>query len=582
MTSETRRPRVLICDPIAPIGIEMLQEHADVEVKTGLSEDELLATIGDYEAIVVRSATQVTGEVIKRGTRLKVIGRAGAGLDNIDVISANEHDIQVVNSPDSNTLAVAEHTMALLLALVRHLPRADGGLKQGLWEKKQLMGTGLAGKTLGIIGFGRIGHQVAIRALAFGMNVLVNQRRPTPELNLELGVDAVDLNDLLKKSDFVTLHVPSKPETENLIGPNQLALMKPTACLINTARGTVIDEDALLAALNEGRLNGAALDVFVEEPATNNALAQHLKVIATPHIAASTQDAQQAGAITVARQIIDLIRGAKIGNPLSLRIVPTESIKPHENVDPRRVERLAKRLAEDKALSNPPIVVESGGHYVVLDGATRTTALKALDYPHAIVQLISLDDELGLHTWFHGIRRADPADVIALLKTVPEVAVLESAPQSVLEDMLSYNGLCYIHTVEGKVWLITPATGVNNLDALNTLTQTYIENYHVERTLNRDIRSLRQEYSDLAAVVIFPEYTVNQVLQIAQAGRVLPAGITRFIIPGRVLRLNAELSILKSDMPLREKEAWLDQLVMEKLANNRVRYYEEPVYLLDE
>jgi D-3-phosphoglycerate dehydrogenase len=431
MTSEMQRPRVLICDAIASVGIEMLQEYAEVDIKTGLKPEELMAIVDGYEAIVVRSATKITGEIIKRGTRLKVIGRAGAGLDTIDVVTARERDIMVVNSPDSNTLAVAEHTMALLLALVRHLPQADVSLKQGRWEKKQLMGTGLAGKTLGIIGFGRIGREVAIRALAFGMTVLVNQRRPTPELNLEMGVTAVDLNDLLKKSDFVSLHVPSRPETEKLIGAEQLALMKPTAYLINTARGTVIDEEAMLAALNENRLNGAALDVFVEEPATHNALAQHPKVIATPHIAASTQDAQQAGAITVARQIIDIIRDSKSGNPLSLRVVPTESIKPHENVDLRRVERLAKRLTEDGSLANPPIVIESGGHYVVLDGATRTTAFKLLNYPHAIVQLTSLDDGLNLGTWFHAICGAEADQVITLLKSIPEVSLLESTSERV-------------------------------------------------------------------------------------------------------------------------------------------------------
>jgi phosphoglycerate dehydrogenase-like enzyme len=582
MTSEMQRPRVLICDAIASVGIEMLQEYAEVDIKTGLKPEELMAIVDGYEAIVVRSATKITGEIIKRGTRLKVIGRAGAGLDTIDVVTARERDIMVVNSPDSNTLAVAEHTMALLLALVRHLPQADVGLKQGRWEKKQLMGTGLAGKTLGIIGFGRIGREVAIRALAFGMTVLVNQRRPTPELNLEMGVTAVDLNDLLKKSDFVSLHVPSRPETEKLIGAEQLALMKPTAYLINTARGTVIDEEAMLAALNENRLNGAALDVFVEEPATHNALAQHPKVIATPHIAASTQDAQQAGAITVARQIIDIIRDSKSGNPLSLRVVPTESIKPHENVDLRRVERLAKRLTEDGSLANPPIVIESGGHYVVLDGATRTTAFKLLNYPHAIVQLTSLDDGLNLGTWFHAICGAEADQVITLLKSIPEVSLLESTAERVVEDMLSYNGLCYIYTTQDEVWLVTPTPDTNNLDALNKLTQTYIENFHVERTLSKDVHSLRQEHADLAAVVIFQQYSVSQVLQIAQAGRVLPAGITRFIIPGRVLRLNADLSMLKADKPLREKEAWLDQLVLDKLASNRVRYYAEPVYLLDE
>lgn len=582
MTSNAQRPRVLICDAIAPVGIDMLQEHAEVEVKTGLSPAELSEIIGDYEAVVVRSATKITAEIIEHGQRLKVIGRAGAGLDNIDVVAAKERGIEVVNSPNSNTLAVAEHTLALLLALVRHLPRADVGLKQGLWEKKQLMGTGLAGKTLGIIGFGRIGRQVAIRAKAFGMKVLVNQRRPTPELNLEIGVDAVDLDDLLRASDFVTLHVPAKAETEGLIGAAQLAVMKPTACLINTARGTVIDEEALLAALDSGRLFGAALDVFAEEPATHNALAQHPKVIATPHIAASTEDAQEAGAVTVARQIIDIIRGEQVENPLGLRVVPAEQVQPHELVDARRVERLAARLDQDGMLINPPIVIENRGRYVVLDGATRTTALKLLNFPHIIVQLISADDQLGLHTWFHAIRKVDSAEVMALLRGIPEITLVESGLQCIYEDMLEHGGICFVQTAEEKVWLIKPLAGVNHLDALNTLTETYIDAYHVDRTLNNDIRALKKEHPDLAALVVFPEYTVKQVLQIAQAGRVLPAGITRFVIPGRVLRLRAELSVLKSDKSLSEKEAWLNQFVLDKLANNRVRYYEEPVYLLDE
>lgn len=582
MIAETQRPRVLICDPIAPVGVEMLQEHAEVDLKVGLSQAELLDIIGDYEAVVVRSATQLGAAVIERGQRLRVVGRAGAGLDNIDVAAAQARGIDVVNSPDANTLAVAEHTMALLLALARHLPQADVGLKQGRWEKKQLLGTGLAGKTLGIIGFGRIGRQVAIRALAFGMNVLVNQRRPTPELNLKLGVDAVDLNDLLPQADFVSLHVPAKPETQGLIGPAQLALMKPTACLINTARGTVIDEAALLAALDNGQLAGAALDVFIEEPATHNALARHPKVIATPHIAASTQDAQQAGAITVARQIIDILRGEQFENPLPVRVVPADKVIPHELVDHRRVERLATRLQNDGILANPPIVMESSGYYVVLDGATRVTALKQLNYPHIIVQVITSQDQLGLRTWFHVIRQTDPAKLTNLLESIPEINLVESAAAKIQEDMVEHEGLCYAHTVAGQLLLLKAAAGVHKLEALNKVSEAYIENFIVSRTLNSDLRALQREFLDMTAVVIFPEYTIQQVLQIAQAGRVLPAGITRFVIPGRVLRLNADLAMLRSDRPLLEKERWLNRLILEKLTKNQVRYYEEPVYLLDE
>ncbi|MCK6630456.1 MAG: hypothetical protein L6R45_35455 [Anaerolineae bacterium] len=582
MKSESRRPRVLICDSIAEVGIEMLREHADVEVKTGLKLDELLAVIGDYEAVVTRSATKITAEVIEHGLRLKVIGRAGAGLDNIDVVAAQNREIKVVNCPDANTLAVAEHTMALLLALARGLPRADLSLKKGQWEKSKFMGTGLAGKTLGIIGFGRIGREVAARAQAFGMKVIVNQRRPTPELNLEAGVESMDLLELLKKADFVTLHVPSKAETKNLIGAEQLAVMKPTAYLINTARGTVVDEAALLAALNEDRLAGAALDVFAEEPAINNALAQHERVIATPHIAASTEDAQRAASITVAEKIIALIREVRSESLLGLQVVPLDKVFPHEQVDQRRVEKLVRRFEVEGRLSNPPVVAQAGDRYVVLDGATRAAALKALDYPHIVVQIAAAKEQLGLRTWLHAIRQAKPADLIKLLKTLPTISLVETSKDKVLDEMVEFGGLCHLQTIEGKLFLIQQKQGANRLDALNQLTEAYIKAFPVTRTLNGDVLSLHHEYPDLTALVVFPEFTVDQVLQIAQMGHVLPAGITRFIIPGRVLRLNAELRHLKSDQSLSEKNEWLHQLLLDKLDKNKIRYYQEPVYLLDE
>lgn len=308
--SDTPRPRVLICDPIADAGIVMLQEWATVDTRPGLSAAELSQIIGDYDGIIVRSATKVRQSVLEKATRLKVIGRAGSGLDNIDTAVASARGITVVNSPDANTLAVAEHTLALMLALARRLPRADWGLKAGRWEKKAFMGTGLAGKILGIVGFGRIGREVAVRARAFDMKILSNQRRFTPELGLAEGVTAVDLLDLLRAADFVTLHVPHTPETAGMIGAEQLALMKPTAFLINTARGGLIDEEALLDALENGRLAGAALDVFASEPAIDSKLAQHERVIATPHIAASTVDAQISAAVTVAEKIAEILRPA--------------------------------------------------------------------------------------------------------------------------------------------------------------------------------------------------------------------------------------------------------------------------------
>lgn len=585
MNPDKRRPRILICDAIHPAGVHLLQEVADVDIKTGLSAGELCTAVPAYDGLIVRSATQITAEVIKHGLNLKIIGRAGSGLDNIDVEAARAANVAVVNCPDANTLAVAEHTLALLLALARRLPQATGSMKAGKWEKSSLLGEGLAGKTLGIIGFGRIGRQVALRAFAFGMKILVNQRQSTPELQMEPAVTAVDLHDLLQQADFVTLHVPFKPETQNLIGAAELALMKPTAYLVNTARGGVVDEAALLAALADGRLAGAALDVFAQEPAPNPALVQHEKVIATPHIAASTASAQEAASVAVAEQIIEFFQQVEVETVLPLRVVPMDKVFAHENVDAKRVNRLAKRLDEEGRLGNPPIVTAVGdGRYMVLDGATRSAAMAQLSFPHAIVQVINSEDGLGLKTWYHTIRQIREEDLLELLTALPLIQLELIAPTEAAKAMFEYGGLCYLHTASDRAYLVQPAPGANRLDALNQLTETYIEAAHVDRTLNSNIISLKSELEGFTAVVIFPEYTVPQVIQTTlESGRLFPAGITRFIIPGRVLRLNADLSVLRSkEMSLREKNRWLHEQLLHRQAKGGIRRYEEPVVLLDE
>jgi phosphoglycerate dehydrogenase-like enzyme len=578
-----RRPRVLICDQISEVGIDLLREHAEVDIKLNMSKDELLAAIPGYDAAIVRNATQLTAEVIEHGLNLKVIARAGSGLDNIDVAIAQARHIRVVNSPDANTVAVAEHTMGLLLSLARRVPLANFSVKAGNWDKSHFMGTGLKGKTLGIIGFGRIGREVATRAEAFGMKILVNQKPLTPETLLE-DVELVDLLDLLKQSDFITIHVPLRPDTENMIGANELALMKSTAFLVNTARGGVVDEAALLDTLNRDGIAGVALDVFAKEPVINSELVQHERVIATPHIAASTVDAQDAAAWMIAQEIIEVFNEVEVETVLPLRVVPMELVVPHEHIDQKRVNRLASRLEQDGRLGNPPIVMETeDGRYMVLDGATRTAALKQLGYPHAVVQLTSTDQGLGLRTWYHLIRQIDVKLLFDLLSGLPNVMFEKADQDRVAEQMFEYGALCYIQFVDGAVYLVYAQQGVNRLDALNAFTAAYIEAAHVDRTLNDNLISLRNEYDDMAAVVIFPEYTVNQVVQVTLAsGRFFPAGITRFLIPGRILRLNADISELKSDKPLWQKNHWLHNLLLEKQNQGGIRYYAEPVYLLDE
>jgi phosphoglycerate dehydrogenase-like enzyme len=572
---------VLVCDPIAEEGLDLLRRHFDVDVAPGLPPSELAERVVDYEALVVRSATRVDREVIERGERLKVVARAGSGLDNIDVEAALAHGVDVINSPDATTVAVAELTIGLILALARRIVAADAALKQGRWEKGALIGTNLAGKTLGVVGFGRIGRAVATRARAFGMRIVTNQRRPTPELYLEAGVEPLDLYDLLAQSDFVTLHVPLRDDTKHLIGRRELRTMKPTAYLVNTSRGEVVDEEALLEALESGVIAGAALDVFSREPATDHPLARHPKVVATPHIGASTTDAQAAAAVDVARQLVELLASQTVRSVLPIRFVAADAVVAHEATDPRRVERLARRIETEGLLRNPPVVARLDERWVVLDGATRTAALASLRCPHLVVQDVEID-EVAVETWHHVVRDVDPERLRATLDDLAGVTVAEVDPSQAAEAVAQYGGICTITAPDRWCLVAYPRPGVSRFDALTEVVDAYLPEAVVSRVADTDLRRLRAWYPDLAALVEFPEFTVSQVLAAARSGRVLPAGVTRFLIPGRVLRLNVPLDWLREPTSLEEKNRRLHDLLAEKERLGEIRYYREPVYLLDE
>lgn len=576
------RPRVLVADPIAEAGIEVMAEKLDVEVRTGLSEDVLIEVIPDFEAIVVRSATRVTAGVIAAAGRLKVIARAGAGLDTIDVAAATEHGIKVVNSPDANTVAVAELTLGLMLSLARNIPKADAAMKGGRWEKSKLMGTGLSGKTLGIIGFGRIGQEVAARAKAFGMNVITNQRRPTPEMYRAAGVEPVDLMDLLARSDYVSLHLPARDDTVGLIGADELGRMKSSAYLINTSRGTVVDADALLAALDSGEIAGAGLDVFAREPAVDDPLAAHPRVIATPHIGASTEDAQTSAAIDVAHKILEELAPSGALPVLPLRFVAIEQVVPHETVDLKRSGRLGDRIAEEGVVRNPPLVARVDDRYVVLDGATRSSALRQMGYPHIVVQDVAVDGELLLETWHHVVRAIPVEDLIGSLNAVSGIRMEETAPEDAASRVIEYGGLCAVITVDGRGFVVHANPGLNRFDAVTAFSDAYIAAATVSRNLERNVRTLAGWYPDMTALVEYPQFTVEQVLLAAGSGRLLPAGVTRFLIPGRVLRLDIPLEMLSAEQTLQEKNRWLAEYLAEKERKGKIRYYREPVYLLDE
>ena len=319
-------PRVLVADPIARDGVEALAQVAGVDVRTGLPAAELRAIIGDYDALVVRSETRVTAELIAAGTRLQVIGRAGVGVDNIDLAAATERGIVVVNAPAGNTVSAAEHTVGLMLALARHIPRADASLKRGEWNRAAFVGVELRGKTLGIVGLGQVGTEVARRARGLEMR-LVGQDPFVPEERARsLGVELVELPRLLREADFITVHTTLTPGTRGLIGEDEIAQMKPSVRLINTARGGVIDEEALAAAVASGRIAGAAVDVFTREPATGNVLTQQERIIVTPHLGASTAEAQERVALDVAEQIAVVLRGEHAPYAVNAPLVPAETL----------------------------------------------------------------------------------------------------------------------------------------------------------------------------------------------------------------------------------------------------------------
>ena len=309
MTAD-RRPRVLIADPIPEEGLAPLRTVAEVEVKTGLPPADLIAIIGDYEALVVRSETKVTRAVIEAGKKLQVVGRAGVGVDNIDLVAATERGVIVVNAPQGNTIAATEQTIALLFAVARHLPQADASMRRGEWKRKDFVGTELRGKTMGVLGLGNVGSEVARRCVAMEMRVLGWDPFVPEERVRALGVESAELERIYAESDFLTVHLPLTPTTEGMIGEAELARCKDGVRIINVARGGIVNEAALAAAVKSGKVAGAAIDVFTSEPPLpDNPLLNVSKIITTPHLGASTVEAQERVAVDVADQIVDVFSG---------------------------------------------------------------------------------------------------------------------------------------------------------------------------------------------------------------------------------------------------------------------------------
>jgi D-3-phosphoglycerate dehydrogenase / 2-oxoglutarate reductase len=392
--------RILVTEEIAERGLAALTDAGhDVDVRLKLSPDELLAAVPGAAALIIRSATQVTGEVLAAGTDLVVVGRAGIGLDNVDVAAATRRGVMVVNAPQSNVLSAAEHTLALLLAQARNIAQADSALKAGKWERSRWEGVELHGKTLGIVGLGRVGALVAQRALSFGMRLVAYDPYVAPERARQMGVELLALEDVVRQADFLTIHLPKTPETVGLVGPELLAHAKPELRLINTARGGIVDEAALAEAVRDGRVSGAGLDVFATEPTTESPLFELPSVVVTPHLGASTREAQDKAGITIAEQVQLALAGEFV--PFAVNVgaaEASETVRPYLPLA-ERLGRLFAALAREL-----PPVLEVTYQGPLADYDTRILTLSVLkglfavviDEPVSYVNAPQLAEERGL------------------------------------------------------------------------------------------------------------------------------------------------------------------------------------------
>jgi D-3-phosphoglycerate dehydrogenase len=322
------KPKVLVKEKIADSGVELLRADFDVELGLEMADDELRARLPEFDGIVIRSATKLTADLIDNGSRLKVIGRAGTGVDNVDVDAATKRGIVVVNAPESNSVAAAEHTLALALALYRNVPQAHASLVHGEWARSRFAGSELYGKTLGVIGFGRIGQLVAKRAQSFEMDVVAFDKFVAAERFRELGAERAETtDDLYAKADVITIHLPKTPDTVNWIDADAIAKMKDGVRIVNCARGELVDLDALEAALESGKVGGAALDVFPEEPFTDHPLFRRDNVVVTPHLGASTAEAQDRAGTITADQVRRALTGGVVTNAVNIAAVRPETME---------------------------------------------------------------------------------------------------------------------------------------------------------------------------------------------------------------------------------------------------------------
>jgi len=360
-------PKVLISDKLSPDSVKVFESRGvEVDYKPGMSAEDLLVCIGEYDGLAVRSATKVTRDVLARAEKLQVIGRAGIGVDNIDVAAATQKGVVVMNTPFGNTTTTAEHAIAMMMALARQIPAANASTQAGKWEKSRFMGIEVTGKTLGVIGTGNIGSIVANRAQGLKMRVIAYDPYLSPERAVELGVEKVELDELYRRADIVTVHTPLTDSTRNLIDAAAIARMKPGVRIINCARGGIVDEQAVRDALDSGHVAGAAFDVFVEEPARQNVLFGHENFIATPHLGAATTEAQEIVAVQVAEQMSDYLLTGAVMNAVNMPSISAEDaprLRPYMKL----ADQLGSFIGQLTETSIASVSIEFQGHVADLN-----------------------------------------------------------------------------------------------------------------------------------------------------------------------------------------------------------------------
>ena len=478
LSSAARRPVVLLAEKLAPSAVAMLGDDVEIRHVDGTDRPALLAALAESDALLVRSATKVDAEALAAGTRLKVVARAGVGLDNVDVPAATARGVMVVNAPTSNIVSAAEHAVALLLATARHIPAADASLRSGQWKRSSYTGVELNGKTVGVVGLGKIGQLVAQRLAAFDVRLIAYDPYVAPARAAQLGIELVSLDDLLRRADMISIHLPKTPETLGLIGKDQLALTKPGVLIVNAARGGLIDEDALAEAVRNGHVGGAGIDVYVTEPTTSSPLFELPQVVVTPHLGASTDEAQDRAGTDVARSVQLALAGEFVPDAVNVQVngVVGEEVRPWLPL----TQKLGTVLHALAGRVPSSVTVEVSGELAADDvsvlplAALRGVFTHVVDEQVTFVNVPALAAERGVGVSLSTVPESDNyRSVVQLRAAMPDgEAITVSGTltgRAQVEKLVEVNGRHFDLRAEGEVVLLEYADRPGVMGRVGTL-----------------------------------------------------------------------------------------------------------------